>query len=81
MTNSDDEPIDMRLGRVGPLSVVTAQASEFIPSKGSNESMVAEMDSHFTHALSPSRFRLGLNNRYHHMVAIRGWLTRYKSLM
>lgn len=67
-----DEPIDMRLGRVGILSMVSAQASKFTPSKCRNESVVAEMDSHFTHALSPSRLGLGLNNHYHHMVAIRG---------
>lgn len=72
-TNSGDEPINIKLGRAGPFSVVTAQVSEFFPRKYikcRNESVVAEMDSCFTHALSPSCLGLGLNNRYHHMVAI-----------
>lgn len=33
--------------------------------------MIAEMDSHLTHMLSPSCLGLGMNNHYHHMVAIR----------
>lgn len=77
VTNSGDEHIHIRLGKAGlffsgnsPGLLIHPFSRKYC--KCIIESMVAEIDSYFTDALSPSHLKLGLNNHYHHMVAIKG---------